>query len=98
MTFEEYFNLREAAIIPDDLPALLQALLLDAAGDWDSAHRIAQQDLSREGSRVHAYLHREEGDLSNAAYWYSQAGLKMPDMSLEDEWETIARVLLGPKL
>ena len=98
MKYEEFINIRNEGNIPDDMPALPQALLLDAAGDWDNAHRIAQQELSREGSRVHAFLHREEGDLSNAAYWYSQAGLKMPEMSLEEEWESIARAIMSPKL
>lgn len=97
MKYEEFINIRNEGTIPDDIPALLQALLLDAAGDWDSAHRIAQQEFTMEGSRVHAFLHREEGDLSNAAYWYNQAGLKTPEMSLEEEWESIARALLSPK-
>lgn len=94
MTFDEYIIIREEGSIPDELSALLKALLLDAAGDWDGAHRIAQNEFSREGSRVHAYLHREEGDLSNAAYWYRNAGLKMPEMSLKEEWEFLARFLL----
>lgn len=95
MKYEEFLKLRDAGEIPDDIPSLLQALLLDAAGDWDSAHRIAQNELTREGSWVHAYLHRREGDLPNASYWYSNAGKEMPDMGLDEEWETIARELTG---
>ena len=94
ITFQEFLTIKEGGTIPDDLPLLLQALLLDASGDWDSAHRIAQQDYSTEGSWVHAYLHRKEGDLGNASYWYRSASRKMPDMSLDEEWEYIAIELL----
>lgn len=95
MKYQDFLKLREAGEIPDDIPLLLQALLLDAAGDWDSAHVIAQNDFTANGSWVHAYLHRVEGDQSNASYWYSNAGKRMPDASLEEEWESIARALLG---
>lgn len=95
MKYEEFLKLREEGGVPDDIPALLQALLLDAAGDWDNAHRIAQAEFTPDGSWVHAYLHRVEGDPGNASYWYSNAGRSMPDMSLEDEWEMIARELLS---
>ena len=95
MNYQDFITIRDAGEVPDDIPQLLQALLLDAAGDWNSAHKIAQNELSREGSWVHAYLHREEGDLSNASYWYSNAGRRMPDVTLDEEWESIARGLLG---
>ena len=95
MKYEEFLSLRDQGEIPDDIPLLLQALLLDAAGDWDSAHRIAQNELTREGSWIHAYLHRKEGDLPNASYWYSNAGRIMPRTDLNEEWENIARELLG---
>lgn len=70
-------------------PSLLKALWWDAKGDWDRAHRIAQDDPTPEGSRVHAYLHRKEGDLWNADYWYSRAGINRPELSLEKEWESL---------
>ena len=95
MDYQEFIKIRDAGEIPDDIPALFQALLLEAAGDWDSAHGIAQNDLTNEGSWVHAYLHRVEGDLSNASYWYSNAGRKMPDAGLSEEWESIAKELTG---
>ncbi len=69
---------------------LLQALWYDAKGDWDAAHDIAQ---SQEGTqlydRLHAYLHRKEGDNWNANYWYTRAKAKMPSVSLEKEWESL---------
>jgi len=92
--FEEFLSWKSAGSIPDDIPPLLQALLLDSAGDWYSAHRIAQADASADGSWVHAYLHRVEGDLGNASYWYRSAGKSLPHMSLDEEWEYIAMALL----
>ena len=94
MKYDEFIRIRDEGTIPDDIHSLLQALLLYVAGDWDSAHRIAQDEFTKEGSWVHAYLHRKEGDQSNATYWYSNAGRRMPDSSLEEEWESIARALL----
>jgi hypothetical protein len=67
--FEEFLNMKDAGSVPEDIPPLLQSLLLDAAGDWDNAHRIAQNEFNRDGSWVHAYLHRKEGDMGNADYW-----------------------------
>ena len=97
MKYDEFIVMREKGTIPDDIPMLLQALLLDGVGDWDSAHKIAQNVFTKDGSWVHAYLHRKEGDRSNAAYWYSNAGRKMPESMLEEEWEEISRELLGDK-
>ena len=75
----------------------LQALWHDARGDWGGAHHCAQDDASREGSWVHAYLHRKEGDIGNAGYWYSRAGRSIPakGVTLEAEWMEIARELLA---
>ena len=91
--FEDLLRWKEAGSFPEDIPPLLQALLLESAGDWESAHRIAQNDPSENGSWVHAYLHRVEGDLGNASYWYRSAGKRMPDLSLDEEWEYIAMAL-----
>jgi len=95
ITLEAFLEMKSSGTVPSDIPPLLQALLLDAAGDWDSAHRLAQDEFNPDGSWVHAYLHRKEGDLGNAGYWYRSAGKKMPDMSLEEEWEYIAQALLA---
>jgi hypothetical protein len=93
MTYEEFNRIREQGTIPSDLPHLLRALLIDHAGDWDAAHSIAQDDPSSDGSWVHAYLHRKEGNRWNANYWYNRAGKPMPDYALEQEWEEIAEAL-----
>lgn len=74
---------------------LLDALKLAQSGDWDAAHDIVQ-DLSSPGAaRIHAYLHRVEGDDSNARYWYNRAGVDFPNASIEDEWEQIFAALSG---
>jgi len=80
---------------PPGLPKLVQALWRDARGDWEQAHEIAQSVADAEGAWVHAYLHRKEGDLSNAEYWYSRAGRPRSDAPLEEEWKEIAEALLG---
>ena len=70
-----------------------QALSRLAAGDWDSAHKIVQDDASPEAAWVHAHLHRVEGDLANARYWYARAGRPEATRSLDEEREEIVRVL-----
>jgi len=92
MTFEQ---LQESLseLNPPQAPAPLVALWKDARGDWDGAHVALQDDSSTDSAWVHAYLHRKEGDLSNAAYWYQRAGKTVAEGSLDDEWEAIARAL-----
>ena len=94
MNLEEFKSTLSQKQPPAGLDELLQALWIEARGDWDAAHLIAQENSSDDGSWIHAYLHRKEGDLSNASYWYSGAGKKRPDISLEEEWEIIATALL----
>jgi hypothetical protein len=62
--------------------------------DWKPAHESAQQDEGRDGSWVHAYLHRKEGDNNNAAYWYSRAGKTVSREPLDAEWLRIVQDLL----
>jgi hypothetical protein len=80
---------------PAGLGLALQALWWDAKGDWKKAHECAQAQDDEFGAWVHAYLHRKEGDLSNAGHWYRQADKKRPDGSLDAEWTAIAKALLG---
>ena len=93
MTFETFCQSLEQPE-PPDLPPLLLALWHDAKGDWDTAHDIAQDEYTPEGSLLHAYLHRKEGDEWNAGYWYRQAHKTMPHNSLQEEWEQLARKFL----
>ena len=75
----------------EGLPPLLAALWWDARGDWVRAHEIAQSVETADGSWVHAYLHRKEGDLGNADYWYRRAGRRPPAVTLDEEWAEIAQ-------
>ena len=76
------------------LAAPLAGLWWAAKGNWDEAHRIVQDDASRDAAWVHAYLHRVEGDLGNAGYWYRQAGRPAATDSLESEWQRIVSALI----
>ena len=76
------------------LSPLLHALWLDAKGDWQGAHEIAQSKSDPLTSWVHAYLHRKESDLNNARYWYGRAGRPVCNTTLAKEGLDIARTLL----
>ncbi len=79
-----------------DLTAeLLRALDLDKDGNWDGAHGIVQKLEHPLAYLVHAHLHREEGDLSNASYWYNRANRQMPEITLADEWQAIHDEIAG---
>jgi hypothetical protein len=77
----------------EGLPPLLAAMWHDARGDWDGAHHFAQAAPSALGAWVHAYLHRKEGDLANADYWYRRAGRRRPGVPLDTEWAEIVQAL-----
>ncbi|MDJ0783597.1 MAG: hypothetical protein QNJ22_16600 [Desulfosarcinaceae bacterium] len=94
MTEAQFMESLAAARPPQDLGDLLTALWWDRNGDWDRAHRIAQENPTELGSAVHAYLHREEGVLWNADYWYRRAGRQRPELSLEEEWALLLKELL----
>jgi hypothetical protein len=80
-----------------DLDPPLAALWWAAKGQWKEAHKIVQDESSADAAWVHAYLHRVEGDLGNAGYWYRQANKPVATGSLETEWERITSALLGGK-
>src|SRR5213592_742584 len=79
---------------PDSLAPPLQALWWAAKGDWDKAHKIVMEEDGADAAWVHAYLHRVEGDLPNARYWYAQARRKPASGELQPEWDSIAAALL----
>jgi hypothetical protein len=80
---------------PSGLGVPAQALWWAAKGDWDRAHTLVQSEDGREAAWVHAYLHRVEGDKSNAAYWYRRAGREPSTAPLDAEWSEIAIGVLG---
>jgi len=80
---------------PKDLGHALDALWWDAKGNWGKAHESAQKvEDDPAGQWVHAYLHRKQGDLDNAGYWYRQAAKPVASIPLPREWEAIAKALL----
>jgi len=80
---------------PAGLAPALAALWWDAKGDWERAHALIMDEDGEDCAWVHAYLHRREGDLGNARYWYAKARKAVPAEQLQDEWDRIAAALLG---
>ncbi len=80
---------------PANCSAALAGLWWDAKGDWAKAHEIAQDVDGADGAWVHAYLHRKEGDVGNAGYWYRRAGKRVATGDLRAEWEGMVGELLG---
>jgi hypothetical protein len=76
------------------LDAPLAALWWAAKDNWDAAHKLVQDEATADAAWVHAYLHRVEGDLGNAGYWYRRAAKPVATDPLESEWERIASTLL----
>ena len=95
MTLEDFRKSLIATEPPAGLTLALAGLWWDAKGDWQRAHESAQQDEGKDGSWVHAYLHRKEGDQGNAAYWYSRAGKPVCREPFDAEWLSIVADLLA---
>ena len=95
VTLEEFKGTTTASEPPAGITPALVALWHDARGDWEKAHQVAQDITDATGSWVHAYLHRKEGDLSNAGYWYRRAGRPESHIALDVEWAQIVSALLG---
>ena len=95
MTLDEFVDATAKPTPPAGLDDVLLSLWWDRKGDWEKAHEHAQAAETRDGSWVHAYLHRREGDLGNAGYWYARAGRPLSALSLDEEWTEIARELLA---
>ena len=79
---------------PQNISVYLKALWYEGKGDWHKAHQIIQDINDSNASWIHAFLHRKEGDIGNADYWYRRAGKKRPTISLEKEWEEIVESLI----
>lgn len=99
VTLEQFLTSLAGSVPPAALPPLLVALWWDRKGDWGRGHGIAQsegeQGSDREAAWVHAYLHRKEGDIGNAQYWYRRARQPVPETTLDEEWKQIVIALLG---
>lgn len=95
MTLTEFEAVLSNAKQADVTNGALLALRQDLKGNWDAAHKIAQSIGDTNGAWVHAYLHRKNGDISNAKYWYSRAGRKLSDIAFDDELKLIVEQVLA---
>ena len=94
MKFEDFQQSLSSAQPPAELSGYLKALWYAGKDDWENSHNVAQDIHDKNGSWIHAYLHRWEGDTFNANYWYNKAGRRMPGYPLKQEWEEIVREML----
>ena len=94
MKFEDFKSSLSAPEPPEELNNYLKALWYDAKKNWEKSHDIAQEIFDIRGSWIHGYLHRKEGDISNASYWYRKAKKPMPSYSIDKEWEEIVEAML----
>lgn len=96
MTPDEFEASLNASEPPVDASAYLTALWYERHGNWNRAHEIVQDIETREAAAIHAYLHRREGDLANAQYWYRRAHRPAAlELSLDDEWKNLVREMLA---
>lgn len=93
MTIEQ-FKSGLGKSIPPGLSVHLESLWYDGNGDWEKSHTIIQDVEDKNAAWIHAYLHRKEGDIWNADYWYRRAGKTRPVISLEKEWEELVKAFL----
>lgn len=95
MDYKVFIESLQNDACPDDATPGLRALWYDANGEWNTAHKIVQAMDDAMGARIHAYLHRKEGDEGNSRYWHRQAGSTFPSgMNLEEEWDLLVRALV----
>jgi hypothetical protein len=94
MTLDELKRSVSRKSPPSGLPTAVAALWWAAKDDWNRAHELVMDESGPGAAWVHAYLHRVEGDLPNAGYWYRQAGRRPATGALETEWDDIAAALL----
>ena len=97
VTLDEFKRITSEPKPPGSLSRPLLALWHDAKGEWNAAHEVAQGIDNASGAWIHAYLHRKEGDLGNAGYWYRRAQKPECRTSLDAEWEEIATALLSER-
>ena len=94
MTFEQFQQSLSQPSPPSAISEHLKALWYDSKEDWEQSHNIIQDIGDTDAAWIHAYLHRKEGDIGNADYWYRRAGKKRPAITLEEEWKVIVMELL----
>jgi hypothetical protein len=95
MTLAEFKQSQSKLRPPKGRSTALTALWWAGKDDWDKAHEIVMDENGKDCAWVHAYLHRVEGDLENARYWYRQAAKPAASSALPEEWAAIASELLA---
>ncbi|MEM7222712.1 MAG: hypothetical protein AAF495_07025 [Pseudomonadota bacterium] len=98
MTLDDFKASLKAAVPPAGLRPALRALWQLETGDWAQAHKTVQAESDQASQWVHAHLHRVEGDLGNAGYWYRRIGKSLCEAPLEAEWDEIAAALLAEEI
>ena len=91
MNYNNFIKLTKESKPPDILSGIELALWYAIKNNWDMAHNIVQDINTNTASWIHAYLHRLEGDLSNANYWYNRAGKKCSTETLQFELNNIIK-------
>ena len=94
MTLEEFKTSLGKSVPPANVSGELTGLWWDGKNDWHKAHEAVQDLDTKAAAWVHAYLHRKEGDIWNADYWYRRAGQARPTCGLDEEWESMVKALL----
>lgn len=94
MTFEDFKTLLSQPKAPTHLNDELLSLWYDGNNNWEQSHDIAQDITEQSGSRIHAYLHRKEGDESNAMYWYHRCNESFYNGTLDEEWIMLVKRFL----
>ena len=96
-TINEFKNSLKLERPTTGLSNQLQSLWYDGKGDWQQAHACVDRSNDQQSALVHAYLHRKEGDIHNADYWYSKARQRRPSLTLDEEWEQLVLNFLNQK-
>ena len=94
MDLQSFIQSLSSQKAPPGTNIYLEALWEDGKGNWEQSHKLIQDLTDKTAAWIHAYLHRKEGDIWNADYWYSKAGKKRPDSTLPEEWESLVKALL----
>lgn len=93
MNRDVFYSTLEDNLPPEGISPALKGVWYDRKGNWEKAHEMIQNESDADSAWVHAYLHRKEGDLFNADYWYRRAGRSRPEADLHQEWEQLAGAL-----
>jgi hypothetical protein len=80
---------------PSRYESLARALDFLAAGEWQRAHEIVQEDKSELAAWLHGIVHTLEGDLDNARYWYRRTPREFPGPDAVQREIAAARLALA---